>query len=105
MTKREITMDEIVEGMARASYDCAWAPGSYEADYTSEVEREAEQTVIASALSHLLTTANITPDQLIALVNKKAVVVSVEPSGMDRILEDQRRVRVLKPAALKARPQ
>lgn len=87
MTKRDITMDEIVEGFCKA-YASAWAEcldarGVYDWPDLSKWSQEARddlESAMGDAFNHLLTTANITPEQLIALARGDACVVPVEPT-------------------------
>lgn len=85
--KPDITMDEIVEGMAKMIHDTdgiadtTWPegdrllPAGHQYPNT-EVYRNAARSV----LTHLLTAANITEAQLIALARGEAVVAPVGPT-------------------------
>lgn len=83
MTKRDITLGEIVEGMARKINPEAWrvmdgylAETGQNAAWPADQFKHKESLAVASAtLTALLTTANITEAQLIALAMGEAVVV------------------------------
>lgn len=88
MTKRDITMDEIVEGMAIGIYHARNGNGAMHWARRSNSYKQPYLGDGRASLSHLLTTLNITPEQLIALVNKKAVVVSVDRGHPDKGLKE-----------------
>lgn len=78
-----MTIEQIVEAMARAAYDATWGHGCYDTDSKHIVGREETLLGQGASFDALLTAANITEAQLVALANGTAVVVPVEPSGAD----------------------
>ena len=72
-----MTIEQIVEAMARAA---AGNQNDYEGD---ELQYMPYMDEGKASLAALLTAANITEAQLLALANGTAVVVPVEPSAAD----------------------